>query len=385
MCLGESTTQGEYPVFLEEILNQSNAGIQFSVIDKGCAGTTTSAILERLIFNLDQYYPDMVVAMMGVNDWGTHIPDEASTALKGLFFVRSLRTYKLARLFWLHLLTKAKKMGLYKADQYNQDEPNITEDSFKKAIALDLKDFEKYHELGRFYQDQAKFSQAEDIFKKVIELFPKNNIAFYELARLYRNDNKLVDSEAAFKKAIMLESENYNAYLELGWLYRDQGKFSQAEEIFKKAADSDFDCKNCVYHAYAALSVLYEEMGKPELAEECAKKANRGGYYNLIAINNYRKLKAILDKRKIRLVCLQYAMRSIAPLKEIFSGREGGIIFVDNEKIFKDAVKKEGSNVYFRDMFAGDFGHCTEKGNRVLAGNIASAILKEVLGNYAKY
>lgn len=35
MCLGESTTQGQYPGFLEEILNQRNIGIRFSVIDKG--------------------------------------------------------------------------------------------------------------------------------------------------------------------------------------------------------------------------------------------------------------------------------------------------------------------------------------------------------------
>jgi len=33
-----------------------------------------------------------------------------------------------------------------------------------------------------------------------------------------------------------------------------------------------------------------------------------------------------------------------------------------------------------RDMFGGDFGHCTQKGNKLLAGNIADVILKEVFG-----
>jgi hypothetical protein len=51
---------------------------------------------------------------------------------------------------------------------------------------------------------------------------------------------------------------------------------------------------------------------------------------------------------------------------------------VDNEKIFRDAVKKDKSSIYFNDMFGGDFGHCTDKGNRLLAENIANAILKEV-------
>jgi len=54
------------------------------------------------------------------------------------------------------------------------------------------------------------------------------------------------------------------------------------------------------------------------------------------------------------------------------------VIFVDNERIFKDAIGKKGYNKYFTDMFGGDFGHCTQKGNKLLAENIANAILKEV-------
>jgi len=40
MCLGESTTRREYPPFLEEILNQRNIGVRFSVIDKGRGAQT---------------------------------------------------------------------------------------------------------------------------------------------------------------------------------------------------------------------------------------------------------------------------------------------------------------------------------------------------------
>jgi hypothetical protein len=51
---------------------------------------------------------------------------------------------------------------------------------------------------------------------------------------------------------------------------------------------------------------------------------------------------------------------------------------VDNENIFKDALQQATYSEYFIDMFAGDFGHCTEKGNKVLAENIVNVILKEV-------
>jgi hypothetical protein len=122
-------------------------------------------------------------------------------------------------------------------------------------------------------------------------------------------------------------------------------------------------------------------MGKPELAKAYTEKADRLRLEQLnpITVQNYRSLKSILDKKGIRLVCVQYPMRSIELLKKTFQGEEENVIFVNNEKIFRDAVKKDGYRIYFRDAFGGDFGHCTGKGNQLLAANIANAILKEVV------
>ncbi|MEI7752059.1 MAG: hypothetical protein WCJ71_08225, partial [Candidatus Omnitrophota bacterium] len=66
------------------------------------------------------------------------------------------------------------------------------------------------------------------------------------------------------------------------------------------------------------------------------------------------------------------------PLKKTFLGDTEGIVFADNEKAFKNAIKGSSYREYFRDLFGGDFGHCTEKGNRLLAKNIADTILREV-------
>lgn len=77
-------------------------------------------------------------------------------------------------------------------------------------------------------------------------------------------------------------------------------------------------------------------------------------------------------------MCMQYPMRKIDPLKEIFKGQSEGIIFIDNEKIFKEAIRKEGYKEYFIDLYAGDFGHCSDKGNRLIAENIAAVILREI-------
>ncbi|MFH1622153.1 MAG: hypothetical protein ABIA97_03435, partial [Candidatus Omnitrophota bacterium] len=66
----------------------------------------------------------------------------------------------------------------------------------------------------------------------------------------------------------------------------------------------------------------------------------------------------------------------VEPLKKMFEDQED-VIFVSNERVFKEALKQASYKEYFTDMFAGDFGHCTQKGNRLLAENIANVILRE--------
>ncbi len=373
MCLGESTTQNQYPRFLEEVLNNCNLGIKFSVIDKGVGGINTATVVSGLEFNLDKYHPDIVVAMIGINDLGEHLPYEAISDSKIILFLRSFRTYKLARLVWLHLTTKAhiKKQiallmpGLIRA--YAEEiNPISNMDSFKKNAYAGVK---------WLCIDRDEIPRAEKVFKKAIEINPYNVGAYVTMGRLYSGAGKISLAQKIFKRAIDINPRDYGGYAGLGWIYRTQGKFSLAEEAFKKAEKLNPQSDE----QYAALYALYQEMGKLKLAKKYERKMERLrlNYYNPVTVDNYLKLKEILDRRGIRLVCVQYPMRSIEPLKKIFQGREG-IIFVDNEKIFKDALKMAGYKEYFRDMFGGDFGHCTVKGNRLLAQNIANTILNEV-------
>jgi tetratricopeptide (TPR) repeat protein len=231
LCLGESTTQDQYPLFLEQALNQSNIGVHFSVIDKGRAGTDTSTILNQVESYLADYHPDMVVTMMGINDKGEHIPYEVLTTSKVMFFIRSFRTYKLSRLLWLHILTKAKEVGRYNPNVDKQVSGKVqthlsgielketpaesisTEDALKKALELNPKSESAYLELGVFHQYQGQFLQAEDAFKKALELNPKNDDAYLELGGVYRSQDKFPQAEDAFKKALELNPMNDNAYV----------------------------------------------------------------------------------------------------------------------------------------------------------------------------
>ena len=371
MCLGESTTQGQYPHYLEEILNQSNIGIKFSVIDKGLGGTKTAIILSRLEANLDKYRPDMVITMMGINDGGRHMPYEAASTSKIALTLHSFKVYKLTRLIWLHMVTKFKETH---EKQYVLQHKQV----FKKAIEINPDSDSAYIKLGWLYRDQGRFIEAEQSFKKAIELHPNNSAYAGLLGRRYMDKRRSIKSEQSFKKAIELNPNN-SAYAGLVWLYMEQERYIEAEQSFKKAIEINPNNERL----YGCLATIYRKIGNNELSEAYERKANSlmDKYYNPATVNSYRTLKRILDKRKIRLVSVQYPMRNIASLKKIFKEEmEGSIVFVDNEKIFKDAIKKEGYKEYFKDMFGGDFGHCTKKGNRLLAENIANTILKEIFG-----
>ncbi|MDD5129756.1 MAG: tetratricopeptide repeat protein [Candidatus Omnitrophica bacterium] len=461
LCLGESTTGGQYPRFLEEALNRSNIGIHFSVIDKGVGGTNTSAILSKVESYIFEYNPSMVTVMMGVNDWGELVCFGVKNTYKAGSFIRSFKTYKLASLLWHHILAKAQEMRSGKSnDNKNRAGPIqvhfqgirlkeayaevvSTEEAFQKALALNPQNDKVYIEMGMFYRDRGELPVAEEAFQKALALNPQNDKAYFGLGWIYLHQNRLSVAEEAFQKALALNSQNDNAHTELGWLYQSQGEFSLSEEAFQKALalnpqnDNAYFGLGWIYRlqnkfslareafnksiqinpknggvyvelgwlyqsqgefslaeeafqkalalnpqndkAYGAICLLYKNTGRPQLAKEYAQKANRLRleYYNPATVRNYRRLKNILHKKGIRLVCVQYPMRSVEPLKKIFE-KDDNIIFVDNEKIFQEALRKADSNEYFSDMFAGDFGHCTEKGNKLLAQNIADAILEEV-------
>lgn len=389
------------------------------MINKGVGGINTSRILSELEENLNKYNPDMVTTMMGINDHKAIIVYEDIPTKKTTLFFKSFRTYKLAKLLQRHIINKTRELGICKPKEniatwkdsstpssiYNHQ---VRPTEGPKETALD--NYQAYIKLGRQYMKNADFTKAEEMFKKAIEIDPKDNWAYIGLGKCYKRQDKYDKAEEMLKKAIEIDPESYEAYIELGWCHRGQDKYEKSEEMFKKALEIDpkitwiYDelvwCyKNQRNYDEAEeilkkaieinpkndricgiLAQLYEEQGENRSAEEYFRKANRLrlGYYNPITQYNYQRLKEIVAKRGIKLVCVQYPARSVEPFKKMFKDKEG-IIFVDNEKIFKEAeaLKQVNYNEYFKDMFGGDFGHCTRKGNRLLAENIANVILKE--------
>jgi len=335
--------------------------------------------------------------MIGINDTGAHMPFNRLQEPAWGRFMQHLKTYKLARLLWQRMtaLFRHRKKESSGARQLKRKEPSAEENETGFSQ-------HRYIILGRIRREQGEFTESKQILERAIKINPLSALAYHELAKTQLYMDKPYEAEACLKKATEIEPENSWLYIELAWLYRGLKKDALEEQMFQKALRLDpqnrvalfeLGCHE-MYHgnyseaenlltgllklnpshdkAYRSLRNLYELMGTPE---KISSYTDRYGddFYPDITKQNYRKIKEILDERGIVLICVQYPMRSVEPLKDIFDNQQA-MLFVDNEESFKAGVEKEGYDKYFEDRFAGDFGHCTPKGNRLLAGNIADVI-----------
>jgi tetratricopeptide (TPR) repeat protein len=406
ICLGESTTFGvgadAYPQQLEQILNNRYPGIKFSVINKGMNGIDSTYILSMLKKNVLRYHPNMVIAMIGINDHGIKYYEGITDVKSPLF--NNFRVYKFFRIL-AKQLTERRTHEVYRPFE---DSFPVMEKKLKEVIKNNPRDVDALVALGWRYVVQLKYDEAGDLFKKALEIDPgndkvyaalgwyyycttqKNNLAveyfqkalllnplnigtYNGLAFYYKDKKNFAMSEACFKKIIQLEPRSCAGYIDLGYLYLLLGRKKDAEALFKKATTIN----NCKDWLYRGLSTVYREMGNEELCREYTRIVSKMGneLYQVTALN-YQKIKEFLDKEGITLVVVQYPVRSIEPLKRCFDEKQG-VLFVDNEKIFKDALKNGNYATYFADLFGGDFGHCTRLGYRLLAGNIADTLTKE--------
>lgn len=99
-----------------------------------------------------------------------------------------------------------------------------------------------------------------------------------------------------------------------------------------------------------------------------------------ITKKNYQKISQILNSKKIPLVAIQYPRRDVKILKSYLNGYLN-TYFVDNNELFEKAVDQYGYDQVFLDAFAGNFGHFTLLGKKIVAENVSKVILEEVLKN----
>lgn len=377
LCLGESTTaygdESSYPSQLENILNGQNLPHKIRVVNMGIPGATTTDIVGHIAENIVMYKPDIVVTMMGINDeYLGDIPYENTPQFKLVKFFMSFRVIKLAKLVYTRIVNfmRSDKPYMILGNIYYRL-------SFIHLHMLYFRSAAMYNKaLERNPVNFGAFGRLEKLHKLLYGSDPpvtKANRFYYIVAgRSYRDQGMYADAVAVFEKVAALDPQDSWAYFELGGCYRYLKEYGKSEAAYKKGIALD----PLNHWLYRGLAQCYLAQGKSRLAEECYKKSEEISMARYVPLTetNYNILKDIVFKRGIKLVCVQYPVRSIQPLKQLLGG-DKRIVFVDNEAVFKNALRTSKYNELFSDSFGGDFGHCTAAGNRILAENVADAIV----------
>jgi len=383
VCLGDSMTAWggsySYPAQLQEILNKRGGGKRFSVINKGTPGASSTRVVGELPEVLAEFKPNIIVVMMGIND-ELYYSDYKLSSSRLHHFVTSLRLYKLSKLFYKHVkeifLSKEERLirlGSYL--RYNKHEYRKAEKVLKQVVKINPKSSLGYKNLGLVFEDKGDFVQAEDAFKRAIFISPTDTQTFVYLGWLFEIQGRIADAQAVYNAALLIDANNMDANENLGYLYLKLGDYSLAEHAFREliriSPQSD--------KGYLLLSRVFAETDRFVEAKKLDAIAQRVRSGSVISNTreNYLNLLNIILQRNILPVFVQYPLRNIAGLRGMFPNPDA-IVFVDNQLTYRNALVQKAYSDIFTDIFAGDFGHCTAQGNRILAENIAEAILENL-------
>ena len=277
LFLGESTTAeggwDSYPRKVGRILEKMVPGTKFSVINKGTPGVDTTYLLSRLKDNLKQYNPNIVVAMMGINDQVADVA-HGGRLNRGIEYVKRLRLYKLLKVFSTKIQERdiLKEIYIARAHYYQEkDDYMMAERLFNKVIEIKPKEYDAYIEFARYYLEREDYFKAEEFFSKAVQTDPQEYVPYLEYGRYWMERQDYSKSEEMFKKALDLSGNSYRAFIELGQCYNDMERFADAREMFRKALESntraydahlEFGRYLLERQAYAEAETLLKELPK---------------------------------------------------------------------------------------------------------------------------
>lgn len=241
------------------------------------------------------------------------------------------------------------------------------EAEFRKALAMNPQNYNVYQGLGESCLNLRRYSEAERVFRYIAENNTGNPSGYVWLGRLYLVQERFPEAAQVLEKARAIAPDNSLLWRPLAESYMKSGEYGKAEEVLRHGLLELRDAAPAEF-----------SLGLLDCYLQQKKDRELGRIYSSF-VRNYRRIYQLVQGQRAVFVCVQYPTLALAPLRQIFAGAQD-IIFVDNERVFNDAVARDGYEAYFTDRLGQSFGHCTRSGNRLLAENIADA-LADRLGN----
>tara|TARA_R110002072_G_scaffold64203_2_gene159201 strand:+ start:41886 stop:43229 length:1344 start_codon:yes stop_codon:yes gene_type:complete len=394
LCLGESTTEGGYPIVLQDIFNNSiTPGYQ--VIDHGYDAVNT----DFFKLNIEKIYelskPDYAVLMMGIND-RFHI----SSAIK-------VNRSPYQRLFLY-------KLGLYFADLFSTDSADEKLvrllnakriDEAKDLFLSDYKELENieliqvaFEVVGDHLPERSFDLKLLEIYNFMIDKFPKETQFRIDRLWVYEDldDKKSIEEEARYLESIkgqnhLLAVFFFNAYRDFdrtkGYLlkaYANNEKLdTDSKELFIRLLGEEE-----IEKTKRIISTLTEEEKTkvvPALKKFNYGKANKMKLDDLIStfdknqfspktLSNILYVANYLKSKGVKVIISQYPLRST---KIFESTNFDDFKVISNKNTFLQALNEKSYDEVFQDSFGGDFGHMTFFGKTILAKKVYQNIVAD--------
>jgi len=359
LALGESTTayigQLPWPEQLENILNNKSKEKKYIVYNEGRPGIKTAYILSTLENNIGKYKPDIVITMMGVNDGSLLSSDKRfnkyDETYKVLFF-HNIKLFKLAN--WIYINNMLKTFN----DDCIEKDINL-----KEAEIL----FDKYfNETKNYYANSTLEKNA----------LGYSMIGFF----VHKIIGNIEDAKKLYSTAVVLDKKFFWPGLHLSGIYMDEKNENKAYCYLMHAYSLDprnpttIMYMNEYYLVFKNISSYWRING--------LQIANVRSQDTEIIKYHYNKLYEILKNKKIKYYAMQYPTLNVSLIKSFFNGSEE-ITYISNKENFLSALAVRKYSDLFMDeiglvcnpYFRGKFGHATGEGNRIIAENVANAIL----------
>jgi lysophospholipase L1-like esterase len=240
-CVGESTTWGigasdpvlkGYPRQLEEMLKKKYEGMKIQCFFDQTIGQNTSEILAKLPRHIEKYRPQLVILLVGVNNWWNmdrsnillFNEDRAVSqlTLRTLIFLDQFRIWKLFKNMVFPFKPSQERWNFY----YPQAERAREELDKEKWEQAPIFDELTKHDIG----EMVKICKANRIHV-IMCTYP---VVTRDLQRIQKNVAKKFDIPLVDHYAVFQKLENPRAHLSTGdyWHPNDAGYAIMAENIY---------------------------------------------------------------------------------------------------------------------------------------------------------
>ena len=264
-----------------------------------------------------------------------------------------------------------KEIGFLQTFNGNYKDALVT---FDEALALRADDPLIIMEYIRSLRMLGRYATALALLERMLGFAPDEPFLLLETGKALLGLGKVTEARNVFMRLVALKISSEWIYLEIGAMLDEHGFYPEAEQALLQARHlNGWD-----HTTIMLLAQVCEKQGKTAAAQAYRKEAGvqqtRMDHYLPVTIRNYNHIVELVRASGARMVVMQYPVRRLEPLRAIFP-QDSGIVFVENRTNFISALAKEGFARYFSDNFAGDFGHCSAHGNRLIAGNLAGILL----------